>query len=109
MILTDENAKRFLKNNNAEACKLNDTTILFNTERPGRSAVYEELIHAEQFRKGQIDGTEEKRLICEIEAQKILIEKKDELGITDIEDKQTRSALKAYKKEYAQLMKKRKQ
>lgn len=70
------------------------------TRNPGRSAVYEELIHADQYRKGKNDGSYEKRLLCEIEAQEILIKKKEEWKITDIEDKQTRLALKAYKQEY---------
>lgn len=99
IIKIDEESETFLKIQNSEGSTLNKDTILL-TRNPGRSAVYEELIHADQYRKGKNDGSYEKRLLCEIEAQEILIKKKEEWKITDIEDKQTRLALKAYKQEY---------
>jgi hypothetical protein len=99
VIKIDDESEKFLKSQNSEAVTLNENTILL-TKNPGRSAVYEELIHARQFREGKNDGSYESRLICEIEAQKELIKRKDELQITDLEDKQTRLALKAYEAEY---------
>lgn len=101
-IIINEESERFLKSQKSEGSTLNATTILL-TRNPGRSAVYEELIHAEQYRQDKNDGTYEKRLLCEIEAQEILIKKKEDYGITDKEDKQTRLALKAYKKEYSKF------
>ncbi len=103
IIKMDEDSEKFLKSQNSEAVTLNKDTILL-TKNPGRSAVYEELIHAEQYRQGKNDGSYEQRLICEIEAQKILIEKKKEYNITDEEDRQTRLALKAYEKEYKEFI-----
>ena len=100
-----EEVDKHLREQNAEAVTINENIILLSSN-PGRSAVYEELIHAEQYRQGKNDGTYEKRLLCEIEAQKILIKKKEEYGITDKEDKQTKLALKAYKQEYKEFKKK---
>lgn len=99
LILMNEESERHLQSQNAEAVTYNSELILLK-RNPGRSAVYEELIHAEQFRQGKNDGSYEKRLLCEIEAQKELIRKKEEFGITDVEDRQTRLALKAYEEEY---------
>ena len=47
-------AELYLDSREAEACTLNGYTILFR-KRPGRAAVYEELIHAAQFRDGKND------------------------------------------------------
>ena len=99
IIKMDDDSERFLRNQNSEGVTLNDKTILL-PKKPGRSAVYEELIHARQYEQNKNDGSYEQRLLCEIEAQEELIRRKEELEITDVEDKQTRLALKAYKKEY---------
>lgn len=102
LILIDDDTDNFLRKQGAEGSTLNESTILL-VKNPSRSAVYEELIHAEQYRKGKNDGSRKSRLICEIEAQKMLICKKDELGITDKENEQTKLALRAYEEEYRQL------
>jgi hypothetical protein len=99
VIKIDDESEKFLESQNSEAVTLNENTILL-TKNPCRSAVYEELIHANQYKQGKNDGSYESRLICEIEAQKELIKRKEELQITDLEDKQTRLALKAYEEEY---------
>lgn len=105
IIAMGEEVDKHLREQNAEAVTINENIILLSSN-PGRSAVYEELIHAEQYRQGKNDGTYEKRLLCEIEAQRILIKKKEEYGITDKEDKQTKLALKTYKQEYREFKKK---
>lgn len=106
VILINDDVDEFLRKQGAEGSTLNENTILL-VKNPSRSAVHEELIHAEQYRKGKNNGSRRSRLLCEIEAQKILIRKKDELGITDKENEQTKLALKAYEEEYKQLNKRR--
>ena len=106
IILINDDIDEFLSKQGAEGSTLNENTILL-VKNPSRSAVYEELIHAEQYRKGKNDGSRESRLLCEIEAQKELIKRKEELDITDKENEQTKLALKVYEEEYKQLNKRR--
>ena len=72
---------------------------------PGRAAVFEELIHATQYRQGKNDGTYKSRLLCEIEAQEKLLKYQKSYKLTKSEIKQTEKALKAYKKELDVLLK----
>ena len=103
LIIMDKEAEDYLNRNNNEGSALDGYTIIL-PRRPSRSVVYEELIHTKQFRKGIIDGSLEKRLLCEIEAQEILIKNKNKWHITDIEDRQTHKALEYYKTQYKKLM-----
>lgn len=93
--IADEESERYLDAHGAEACTLNETTILFR-KHPTRSAVYEELFHVEQFRMGKIDGKIKNRILCEIDAQNYLIDNAEELGLTSLEIIQTKKALFHY-------------
>ncbi len=88
----------YLASKNAEAMTYNAKTILLK-QNPGRASVFEELIHATQYRTGQNDGTYESRIRCEIEAQKKLLKYSSAYKLTDAEIRQTQSALKSYEAE----------
>lgn len=94
----------YLESKHAEAITYNGKTILLR-QRPGRAAVFEELIHATQFRKGENDGSYESRLLCEIAAQEKLLRYQKTYKLKTEEIKQTESALKAYQKELDALRK----
>lgn len=94
----------YLKLKNAEAITYNSKTILLH-QHPSRSAVYEELIHATQYRQGKNDGSLKARLLCEIEAQEKLLKYQKPYKLTKEEVLQTEKALKAYQKELSKLLK----
>lgn len=94
----------YLKLKNAEAITYNSKTILLH-QHPSRSAVYEELIHATQYRQGKNDGSLKTRLLCEIEAQEKLLKYQKSYKLTKEEVLQTEKALKAYQKELSELLK----
>ena len=98
-----EDVDRFLELQDAEASTLNGFLILFSS-KPSRSAVYEELIHAKQYRDNKNDGSYKARLENEIEAQEILIEKANEYKLTEPEVIQTQKALASYKKELQEYL-----
>lgn len=102
----DDITDAYLNNKRAEAITYNEKTILLR-QNPGRAAVFEELIHATQFRKGENDGTYESRLMCEISAQEKLLKYQKAYKLTAEEVKQTESALKAYRKELDEWKKRR--
>lgn len=102
----DDVTDAYLRNKHAEAITYNEKTILLR-QTPGRAAVFEELIHATQFRKGENDGTYESRLMCEISAQEKLLKYQKAYKLTAGEVKQTESALKAYRKELDEWKKRR--
>ena len=104
IIQMNDETDAFLKSKNAEAITYNAKTILLH-QRPGRAAVFEELIHATQFREGKNDGELVSRLLCEIEAQKKLLRNQKSYKLTDAEVKQTQSALIAYQKELKRILK----
>lgn len=104
IVVMNEDTDIYLKKQHSEGSALNADTILL-VKNPSRSAVYEELIHAEQYRQGKNDGGKEKVLLCEIEAKEILIANKQKWGITDKEDKITRLSLEKYKKDYDEFIK----
>ena len=88
----------YLVNKKAEAITYNSNTILLR-QKPGRAAVFEELIHATQYRLRKNDGSERSRLVCEIEAQEKLLKYQKTYELTQKEVKQTERALKKYKEE----------
>ena len=94
----DDITDAYLNNKHAEAITYNEKTILLK-QKPGRAAVFEELIHATQFHKGENDGSYESRLLCEIAAQEKLLRYQKAYKLTQEEVKQTESALKAYQME----------
>ena len=55
VIQMDDATDRYLEEKLAEGITLNENTILLR-QKPGRASVFEELIHATQFRKGLNDG-----------------------------------------------------
>lgn len=99
---TDE----FLKREDAEAVTYNSKTILIR-QNPGRASVFEELIHATQYRLGENDGSYLSRLKCEIFAQEKLLKNSKSYKLTKKEIEQTKRALVAYKKELNEYYKQR--
>lgn len=93
--ISNEESEAFLDIQEAEACALNATTILFR-RRPTRSAVYEELFHVQQYREGKIDGSIINAYENEIEAQKFLLENAIEFQLTQVEINQTSDMLVWY-------------
>ena len=89
---------KYLTSKNAEAITYDDHTILLK-QNPGRAAVFEELIHATQYRTGENDGSYLSRLKCEISAQKKLLENREAYRLTEAEIKQTEKALSSYQNE----------
>lgn len=101
-ILQNEEAICYLDHSCAEALTFNEDTILFR-KNPTASAVFEELIHATQYKKKKIDGSSRSRILAEIEAKKKLIKYKKAYGITDEEDLLTQKQLKSCQKELYEL------
>ena len=97
--ITDE----YLKSQNAEAITYNSSTILLR-QKPSRASVFEELIHAAQYRKGENSGTYLSRLTCEIAAQRKLLRHSKAYKLTDAEIAQTQNALNMYEKELNEYM-----
>ena len=62
-------------------------------QNPGRASVFEELIHATQYRNGENDGSYVSRLNCEIKAQKKLLRNNKAYKLTEAEVEQTKIAL----------------
>lgn len=104
IIQMNDTTDAYLKSKKAEAITYDAKTILL-TQKPGRAAVFEELIHATQYRQGKNDGSYKQRLICEIEAQKKLIKYQKAYKLTPAEVKQTEKALKNYKQELMEFLK----
>lgn len=102
IIQMSQDTDAYLESKKAEAITYDAKTILLK-RRPGRAAVYEELIHATQFHQGMNDGSIKSRLICEIEAQEKLLKNQRAYKLTDAEIKQTEKALKAYQAQLREL------
>ena len=88
----------YLATKHAEGITYDSKTILLK-RNPGRASVFEELIHAHQYRTGKNDGSYLSRLNSEIDAQKKLIRHSSLFQLTQQEIEQTKSALESYKKE----------
>lgn len=97
-IQMNEYTNQYLDKKKTEAITYDDKTILLHT-KPGRAAVFEELIHATQYRLRKNEGTHESRLICEIEAQEKLLKYSKEYKLSQNEIEQTKKALESYRKE----------
>ena len=100
--INNETDKR-LEAKHVEGITLNHNTILLHS-RPGRAAVFEELIHATQYRIGLNDGTTKSRIECEILAQEKLIRNAKAYKLTEREILQTQKALEGYQKDLAKLL-----
>ena len=92
----------YLLSKNAEGVTLNENTILLR-QKPGRASVFEELIHATQFRQGMNDASITSRIQNEIAAQKMLLRNSEAYKLTPVEVKQTQSALVSYIKELEKI------
>lgn len=88
----------YLDSKQAEAITYDAHTILLKTN-PGRASVFEELIHATQYKNGENDGSYISRLKCEIAAQKKLLSNCKAYRLTEQEISQTEQALAAYERE----------
>lgn len=88
----------YLSKKHAEGITYDSKTILLK-QNPGRASVFEELIHAHQYRTGKNDGSYLARLNNEIDAQKKLIRHRKLFQLTQLEIEQTKSALKSYEEE----------
>ena len=104
IIQYNEETDAYLKSKNAEAITYNEKTILLK-QNPSRASVFEELIHATQYRNGENDGSYINRLKCEISAQKKLIKYSKAFKLTNNEIIQTKKALAAYEKELSEYIK----
>ncbi len=102
IIICNEEAERFLEIQNSEGSTLDAKTIILS-RNPGRAAVYEEMIHAAQYRRGENDGSHLSRVLNEIAAQKILLKNAKAYGLTKNEIEQTRRALASYEYELETL------
>ena len=94
----NDETDQYLASKHAEAITYDEKTILIK-QRPGRASVFEELIHATQFRNGENDGSYESRLKCEIAAQEKLLRNARAYELTDAEITQTQKALEIYQNE----------
>lgn len=92
----------YLEYKKTEAITYDAKTILLK-QNPGRAAVFEELIHTAQFRKGMNNGSLRSRIICEIDAQYKLLRNAKAYKLTETEIKQTQFALKAYEKQLEEM------
>ena len=100
--INDETDKR-LEIKHVEGITYNHDTILLHS-RPGRAAVFEELIHATQYRMGLNDGTTKSRIECEILAQEKLLRNAKAYKLTEREIIQTQKALAGYQNDLAALL-----
>lgn len=103
-VIMGADAELYLDSREAEACTLNGYTILFR-KRPGRAAVYEELIHAAQFRDGKNDGSIRSVYKNEIEAKRQLLVRAKGFQLTEPEIRHTRISLELYERELQKLEK----
>lgn len=98
IIQMNDATDKYLESKFAEAITYDCKTILLK-QNPSRASVFEELIHAAQYKNGQNDGSYVSRLKCEISAQKKLIKHAKIYKLTENEIKQTKTALAAYETE----------
>lgn len=74
-------------------------------QNPSRASVFEEFIHAAQYRNEENDGSYVSRLKCEIAAQKKLLKHSSAYKLTDAEIGQTKTALTVYENELNDYLK----
>ncbi|CAM4339515.1 RHS repeat-associated protein [Paenibacillus endophyticus] len=96
LIVPEHEAVPLLNWHGTEASTLNATTIAFRPN-PSTSAVFEEFIHATQYRTGRASGSN--ILEMEIEAKEKLIRYRKAYGIPNSETRETIQHLRGYRKE----------
>lgn len=104
VIQRSKQVDEYLISKQAEAITYDEKTILLMSN-PGRASVFEELIHATQYKNGENDGSYISRLKCEISAQQKLLLNSKAYRLTDKEIAQTQNALNEYKKELENIKK----
>ena len=104
IIQSNAETDAYLDSKNAEAITYDAFTILLK-QNPGRASVFEELIHATQYRTGKNDGSYISRLKCEISVQKKLLKNAKAYKLTDGEVIQTKKALQMYEQELNEYIK----
>ena len=103
VICISNETDKMLEARHVEGITYNHDTIVLHS-RPGRAVVFEELIHATQYRMGLNDGTTKSRIECEILAQKKLLRNAKAYKLTEREIIQTQKALEGYQKDLAELL-----
>ena len=98
IIQQNDETDSYLETKHAEGITYDAKTILLK-KNPSRASVFEELIHATQYRKGKNDGSTKSRLLNEIEAQEKLLKYAQAYKLTESEIEQTKNALKRYQEE----------
>ena len=91
-----------LEKDHAEGSTFNATTIMF-PKHPSRAAVFEEFIHATQYRLGQNDGSYYCTLVNEIEAKEKLLRNRMAYKLTKQEIIDTRESLERYRQKLEKL------
>lgn len=104
LIQRSEATDNYLTSRGVEGITLNANTILL-MQKPGRASVFEELIHSQQYKTGECDGSYFSRLKCEIAAQEKLLKYAKSYQLTEPEIIQTEEALKNYRKDLATYLK----
>ncbi|MBT2288844.1 hypothetical protein J7E73_06760 [Paenibacillus albidus] len=94
LIVKEEEALPLLNYHGVEASTLDATTIAFRPN-PSTSAVFEEFIHATQYRTGRANGTN--IIEMEIEAKEKLIKFRKAYGIPNFETRDTIQQLREYR------------
>lgn len=102
IILCGVDVDIFLRQQQAEGATLDEKTVLL-MRNPGRAAVFEEMIHTAQYRRGENDGSRLSRVLNEIAAQKKLLRNVKAYKLTQNEIEQTRRALVSYETELENL------
>ena len=105
LIIQNKDTDNYLENKNAEGCTFNSTTVLLKT-KPSRASVFEELIHAHQYKTGEMDGSLLSLYKCEISAQKILLKNQQAYKLTQKEVAQTQKALEFYQNRLDEILSK---
>ena len=103
-ILSDADSERYVLSRGAEAITLNADTICL-MRNPSRVAVFEELIHATQYKRGEIDGTPLSIAKAEVAAKEKLLRHAKAYGLTDIEIENTQKLLDDDRKALGELLK----
>ena len=97
-IIMDAEAQKILEQQEASGITLNEKTILLR-KRPSRADVFEELIHATQFRNGEIKDGSLDTIIGEIKAKEKLLKYSKSYKLTDKEIRDTEKQLENYKEQ----------
>lgn len=103
-ILADEDSERYVLARGAEGITLNAETVCL-MRNPSRVAVFEELIHTAQYRRGEIDGTALSVVRAEIAAKEKLLRNAQAYRLTEIEIKNTEQLLNADRMALDELLK----